>query len=71
MSLRDAVDTGIRYSQYFEAYEAIVAAGLDLEKYEKGEYDHGFLARVIAWHRGHVMVRQHSEDAVNRRMRRK
>ena len=71
VALRDGIDTGIQYSQYFETYEALVAAGLDLWRYERGDYDTKFLARVVAWHRAHKMVRQHSEQAVTQHLKRK
>lgn len=71
VGLRDAVDTGIQYNLYFETYEAVVAAGLDLERYERGGYDASFVARVVAWHRAHKMIEQHSEQAVAQHMKRK
>ncbi len=54
---------------YYEAWCAAVEAGLDLERWDRGEYDRGFMERTIAWHRRRNQIRQHEEDAVSRAMR--
>jgi len=61
--VRHRLPSGITYSGAFEEYEACVAAGLDLQRWEEGSYAPRFKARVIAWHRLHGLVEGHIEDA--------
>ena len=52
-------------------WEAAHAAGLDLNKWEEGEYSPSFKAKVIAWHSRHVELDLHRQDAVARAAARK
>lgn len=61
------MQTGITYSQKFMLWEAAVAAGLDLERMERGEYSPRFLETVIAWWNCHGAYELHVQDAVNRK----
>lgn len=69
--LRDKVHHGITFSLAFEEYEACVAAGLDLGKWESGEYEQPFKAKVVAWYRLHHLVRSHTSEATDRHLARK
>lgn len=67
MAIQGAINTGIDYSQSFEQWEALVEVGASLNeilKWESGEYPIWFMARVIAWYRGHRQVSNHVDDAV-------
>ena len=46
-----------------ELWAAARAAGLDMERLWRGEYDPKFLARVIAYHNLSTLVEMHREDA--------
>lgn len=63
VAVREAVETGISYSQRFAEWEACIAAGLDIERWEAGGYPIALKAAALAWHRGHVQVALHSQDA--------
>jgi hypothetical protein len=66
VNLRNKVNHGISYSLYFEEYEACVAAGLDLEKWDNDvsdTYDKKFKERVIAWYQLHEAIKSHGADA--------
>lgn len=58
---------GITYDQSFDEAEAIVAAGLDLERYYLGMYSGKFVGFVLSWHRNHKLVQIHIDDANYRR----
>lgn len=64
--LKGGVNTGIEDSAPFAEYEAAVAAGLDLWKWETGQYPVWFRANVLAWHYYHVLKPMHVADAVER-----
>jgi len=64
--LKGAVNTGIEESAPFAEYEAAVAAGLDLWKWELGQYPGWFRANVLAWHFYHTQKPQHIDDALSR-----
>jgi len=63
--LHHPADPGISYAQPFREYEAAVAAGLDLWKWESGGYPPTFMARVVAWKDLRDHVSAHVEDARN------
>jgi hypothetical protein len=71
ISVRDAVDPRIGYSVSFGEWEAAHAAGLDLWKWEQGEYPRWFRTRVIAWHNMHSLIELHKQDALSRSMKAK
>lgn len=58
---REVVDPGISSSLSFASWEACVAAGLSLWKWEQGLYPRSFVARVLAWYKLHNLVKLHSE----------
>ena len=51
-----------------EQWEAATAAGLDLDKWERGQYTRKFMARTVAWYRLHGLVEMHKSDAVAAKM---
>jgi hypothetical protein len=63
--LQKAVSAGVKYGLDFAGFEACVAAGLDLERWDNGGYSPRFMVRVIAWHKLHGLVATHIEDARN------
>lgn len=65
----DSINPNIQYSLDFEGYEAAVEAGLDLQRWEEGNYPPHFMAKTIAWYRNHNALKQHMEDAVARVMK--
>lgn len=65
--IRKAVNSQISYSIGFECWQAGTAAGLDMWKWESGQYPSDFMARCIAWYRQHKRVEAHSQDAANRK----
>lgn len=69
--LGKAVKTGISFSPAFEQWQAATAAGLDMWKWESGEYPKWFMAKVVAWHRGHVQVNNHTQDALANSVKKK
>ena len=58
-----AVNPGISYSQGFAEWEACIAAGLDIEKWESGEYSVRLREKAIAWHKLHNLVEVNAQDA--------
>lgn len=48
----------------FEEWESCVAAGLDLYRWDNGEYDKTFMARVIAWYQLHLLTELHKDDVL-------
>ncbi len=70
-AVKNAVNPNIDYSLDFATYEALVVSGLDLWKYERGEYESWFIERVIAWHTLHNQVQLHTQDAKNKKMEHK
>ena len=67
MGVRNAVDPHISYSRSFGEWEAAVAVGLDLWKWENNEYPRWFKARVLAFHKCRNLIELHSQDAVARK----
>jgi hypothetical protein len=61
--LKGAISTGIELSPTLFEWEAAHAAGLDLERWDAGEYSPAFQARVLAWYSRHEELEQHREDA--------
>lgn len=59
------VSAGIKYGLDFAGFEACVAAGLDLERWDNGDYAPRFMAKTMAWHRLHGQIITHTEDARN------
>lgn len=47
----------------FLEWEAATAAGLDLWRWEQGEYPKRFRARVMAWYNLHNLLDTHRRDA--------
>lgn len=41
----------------------------ELEKWDNGGYDKIFMAKVVAWARGHHVVENNKQDAVARKMK--
>jgi hypothetical protein len=60
----------VTYSRRFEEFDACIRAGLDIERWQKGEYDRDLMARVVAWHRLSGMIEAHVEDARGRELER-
>lgn len=61
-----SVDPDIDYSLEFLGYQAAIAAGATLEelyKWDKGEYSHTFMGRVIARYVLNSAIISHQEDA--------
>jgi len=52
-------------------WESAFAAGLDLYRWEVGEYPPDFKAKVLAWFSRHQEVELHRQDAVERATKRK
>ena len=57
------VDARITTSASYGIWEAVVTCGLDLWKYEQGEYPPQFIAKVLAWHELNGLVKAHQEEA--------
>jgi hypothetical protein len=55
----------------FTEWEAGIAAGLDMYKWETNEYPRWFKIKTIAWYRLSRLVDTHTKDAVNRASSRK
>lgn len=60
---RNKLNHGITTSAHYEEWEACIAAGLDIEKWEYGGYSTRFKAHAIAWHRLHNAVDMMLSDA--------
>lgn len=69
--LKDAVSTGISYSQQYEIYASLKAAGLDLWKYEQGLYPPWFVANVLVHWRMSKLIGVHEQDAIARKVKKK
>ena len=66
-SLGNTVNTAIRYSASYETWEALINAGAtvtELLRFEEGDFPDWFIAKVIAWHRGHTMIENNIQDAI-------
>ena len=68
--LPDGVDPGITYNTSFAEWEAVHAAGLDLQIWDDpdGSYTPYFKAKVLAWHKAHTLVKAHTQAAMNKRL---
>lgn len=67
------MSTGIGYNASFEVINAFVEAGAttdELLKMEEGKYPPWFVARIIAWYRGSILVSANKEDAIARKQQR-
>jgi hypothetical protein len=54
----------VEYSTDFLGWEAAVAAGMDMERWEAPDgYDPSLKAKIVAWYLGHSMVEAHIQDA--------
>lgn len=70
--LANTVHTGIRFNLYYELWDAAIAAGATLSELARlDEYDNAFLARVVAWNRGHIYIDAHKGDAQAEAMKKK
>jgi hypothetical protein len=63
LSIRNKLHHGITYSSRFEEWEACIAAGLSIDKWEENEYSNRLKGYVIAWYRVHNMIESHVQDA--------
>ena len=63
--LKNAVNTGLSWSNAYSEIDAVIAAGLSLEKYLKGEYDVRTIEYAIAWHATSRQIQSHQNDAVS------
>lgn len=61
--VKGGVNPGISYGMEFAGYEAAVAAGLDLWKWESRQYSRDFMVKIVAWFNLHNLVSLHSEAA--------
>ncbi len=66
--MRHTVATDIELSPALLEWEAAHAAGVDLWKWDNGEYGSQFQAKVIAWYTRHKELELHRQDAVQRAM---
>lgn len=66
MPVPKSINTGISYDSSYEQWDAAAQAGLDLWRWEQGEYPRPFMIRVIAFGRLRNMVHQHTEAALAR-----
>lgn len=66
--MKDSVSTGITYETLsFPLWEAAIAAGATLDELQRlDDYPKVFLAKLIAWHQKHRIVRMHEQDAATR-----
>lgn len=62
--MKDAVDTKISYSLAYEEFDACIAVGLDLEKWQEGGYSKELKAQAMAWHRLKKLIRAHTDQAL-------
>ena len=58
---------GITHGSRYIEWEACIAARLDIERWENGGYDVKLMAAAVAWFVDHLLVKQHSADAANKR----
>lgn len=58
-------------SQAMVEWESAYAAGLDLHKWDSGQYSPAFMAKVIGWYSRHEELGLHRQDAINRAAGRK
>jgi len=65
-ALKNAVNTGISYSLHFESWQACIAAGLDIERWENAGYPPQLMSSVVAWYRLSGLVQTHSRDAAQK-----
>jgi hypothetical protein len=65
LTLPDAVDPGITYSNSFAEWEAAHAAGLSLWDWEQDTYPNWFKAKILAWSKLHNLAEAHTQAAVN------
>ena len=54
---------GITYNQNFLEIEAAIAAGMDVERWERGGYPKWLKAKIVAWHSLHHLIQTHQSDA--------
>lgn len=68
------IDTGLHFLGVpgmvtpYEEWDAAVGAGLDLWKWEQGEYSRDFMVRVVAFNQQRRAVELNSNDAVQAKM---
>jgi hypothetical protein len=67
--LKDAINPGISYSMQYTEWEACVAAGLDLYRWEHRGYPKRFMAKVVAFHNLRNLVEAHVENAKAKAMK--
>jgi len=51
----------------YAEFEACVAAGLDLWAWENNVYPKRFKVLVMAWHRVHILISAHVEQAARKK----
>lgn len=71
-ALSDPVQVGIRTSQKFTEWQALVEANAgpdEIVKWELGEYPRWFKVRLMAWYTRRVEFDSHREDAISREMK--
>lgn len=69
--VRHRLSHGITYSARFEQFAAAAKAGLDLGRWQAGDYDRGLMAQVVAWYRLEGLIDAHLEDARSRDLARR
>ena len=72
LGVSGSVSTGITFDTLmFPLWEAAIAAGATLDELSKlDDYPKKFLAKLIAWHIKHRLVRMHEQDAVTKAAKR-
>jgi hypothetical protein len=71
VSIKDGVNPGITWNESFFHWEAATQAGLDIWRWENGEYPKWFMAKTVAWYILHIAVGNHREDAMSAAAKRK
>ena len=63
--LKESVQTNIIQTEPYSEYDACIGAGLDVWKWEQGEYPVWFKANVMVWYSFHNMKDAHVQDATS------
>jgi hypothetical protein len=75
LRIKNPLKTNISYARTFEEFEACVAAGMDVERWEdmrpEVTYSRELKAKVIAWYRLRGMIEAHTGDAQIEHLRNK
>lgn len=67
--ISEGVDPRISYGMAFAEWDAAKKSGLDLWRWENGEYPAWFMARVVAHNNITNLIKLHTDDAVVRASR--